>query len=57
MQSMRWVAICQWCGKRGGTASTTNGRIPSYNPNVPGKCPSHPSGNKDMAHGAQWVQG
>lgn len=57
MPSMRWVAVCQWCGKRGQITSTTNGRMPGHNPSVPGKCTSHPSGNKNMDHGAQWVQG
>lgn len=51
--SQRFIAVCQWCGARGGT-TTSNSNQPSYAPKVPGKCKSHPSGNPNMEHGARW---
>lgn len=50
----QYISVCQWCGKRGTTYATSGDKKPTINPNVPGKCPSHPSGNPNMAHGAQW---
>lgn len=50
----RWVAVCQWCGKRGAGETQNYDRPPMRNPVVPGKCKSHPSGNPNMEHGAQW---
>lgn len=50
-----YQAACQWCGKRGGTASgTPNGGLPYSTPSVPGKCPCHPSGKENMPHSPKW---
>lgn len=57
MALTKWTAICQWCGKRGISSSVTEGNRPTINPQVPGKCPSHPSGKKDASHGPKWEKG
>lgn len=54
---IRWRSVCQWCGKQGSTAYAPEGRLPSNNPSVPGKCKSHPSGNPNAEHGPKWQQG
>lgn len=52
---MAWIEICQWCGKNG-TTSHSNTR-PTNNPRMSFDCcPSHPSGNPDAKHGAQWIE-
>lgn len=48
-----WIAVCQWCGKRGGTTSTRDDGVPRISPSVPGKCTSHPAG-PNMPHGPRW---
>ena len=50
-----WVAKCQWCGKAGNQTSTPKVDVPPrLTPNVPGKCPSHPSGKRDANHAPKW---
>lgn len=50
----QYISVCQWCGKRGTATAGSDNKVPSLKPNVPGKCPSHPSGNPQMAHGPKW---
>lgn len=53
--SIRFVAVCQWCGKRGATVSTM-GSLPSGRPSIPGYCDGHPSGNPKAPHNPRWEQ-
>ena len=55
MPTNRWIAVCQWCGKRGGTAYSNTS--PSYTPVVSGKCEGHPSGKPNMPHNPRWERG
>lgn len=56
MAVTKWISRCQWCGKQGGgeTGSPDNGPPRSNPPMPPGKCGSHPSGNKDANHAPKW---
>ncbi len=54
MERTTWVVVCQDCGKRGNTAVSNNTCQPSQNPYLPGKCPSHISGNPNMPHRPHW---
>jgi hypothetical protein len=50
-----WIARCQYCGKTGGSGSSSKPDIqPTSTPQVPGKCPSHPSGKSDANHAPKW---
>lgn len=51
-----WCPVCQWCGKTGSRTSSSTDFPPNGSPNISGKCPSHPSGNKDAVHGPKWEQ-
>lgn len=50
--STSWIAVCQFCGKRGSQQTTTNDRKPMATPHVPGKCPNTPGG----AHNPRWEE-
>jgi hypothetical protein len=54
MATTNWRAVCQWCGKMGNGGSSPNENPPPGKPEVPGKCPSHPSGKKDANHAPKW---
>ena len=47
-----FIAICQFCGKRGNTHAkgTPTGGTPRMNPQISGSCPSSPTGK----HAPQW---
>lgn len=50
-----WIARCQYCGKTGSTGpSSASGGAPLYSPQIPGKCPSHPSGTAMANHAPRW---
>lgn len=50
-----WRSVCQYCGKVGEAhAASATDSPPGRNPQVVGKCPSHPSGRKDANHGPKW---
>ncbi len=53
MPTMKYIPRCQWCGKTGASAQSSNG-APRQTPKVPGKCQSHPSGKPNMPHSPQW---
>ncbi len=57
VMSIRFVAVCQWCGKRGGTSYSSTGRMPAGRPYIAGKCPGHPSGNPNAPHNPRWEEG
>ncbi len=54
MASTRWIPVCQWCGKQGSITNSANEFPPRSTPRIQGKCPSHPSGDKNANHAPQW---
>jgi len=51
----KFIPVCQYCGKTGGQTQSPK-EYPTIQARVPGKCPSHPSGNPNMPHSPKWVK-
>ena len=51
---VKYIAVCQWCGKRGEIRLPPNGATPLSAPRIPGRCDGHPSGKPNMPHNPHW---
>ena len=51
----RWIPVCKWCQRTTGRATVSfNENPPTSTPHVSGKCPVHPSKDKDANHECRW---
>lgn len=50
MAQTRWSSVCRFCGKKGGSTTSSSGRPTRNPPTIGGKCPSSPDGK----HKPEW---